>query len=228
MKNIVIGLTAAVALVAVVAGVWWYLDRQAAEAKLLRASGILEATEVRLGSEYGGRVVARPAREGDPVRHGEMLVRFDTEVLEHRIQMADTGERILLEHQKERQTLTAPFDGWVVRTVFEVGENAPPGVPAVVVADWRELTLKVYLPEDRFGRVAMNQRAEITVDAYPNERFSGVVTFIASQAEFAPRNLQTREDRIKSVYAIKLRVPNADLRLKPGMFADATFGGVGF
>lgn len=76
----------------------------------------------------------------------------------------------------------------------------------------------------RYGRqVALGQSAIMTVDAYPNERFAGEVSFIASEAEFTPRNVQTREDRVKSVYAIKLRVPNADLRLKPGMFADAIF-----
>ena len=117
----------------------------------------------------------------------------------------------------------APLDGWVVVTFFEPGEQVPPGVPVVVVADWRELTLKVYLPEDKFGRVALGQSADITVDAYPGEAARGRVTFIASESEFTPRNVQTREDRVKSVYAIELRVPNADLRLKSCMFADAIF-----
>ncbi|MBI4491631.1 MAG: efflux RND transporter periplasmic adaptor subunit [Chloroflexi bacterium] len=85
------------------------------------------------------------------------------------------------------------------------------------------MTLKVYLPEDKFGRVALGQAASITVDAYPGEAFAGTVTSIASQAEFTPRNVQTKEDCVKSVYALKLRVPNGDLRLKPGMFADAVF-----
>jgi HlyD family secretion protein len=111
----------------------------------------------------------------------------------------------------------------VVRTAFEPGEIVPAGMPVVVVADWRNLTLKVYLPEDQFGRVGVGQSARVSVDAYPSEGFRGTVTSIASDAEFTPRDMQTQEGRVKSVYAIKLRVPNVDLRLKPGMFAAAVF-----
>ena len=218
---VALGLLAAVALAA---GAWWYAERQAAEARLLRASGMLEATEVALSSELGGRLATRPAREGDRVRVGALLAEFDVALLEHQIRTApDTATQRHLEEQRDRQVLRAPLDGWVAQTVFEPGEQVPPGAPVVVVADWRELTLKVFLPEDKFGRVALGQAAEVTVDAYPGQTVRGRVIHIASEAEFAPRNVQTREDRVKSVYAIKLRVPNADLRLKPGMFADAVF-----
>jgi multidrug resistance efflux pump len=213
-------------LLAVVAagGWWWYSAIQAAEARQLRASGMLEATEVRLSSELGGRLLSRPAREGQWVRTGDVLAAFDIELLDHQMRTApDIATQAHLERQRDRQTLRAPLDGWVVRTVFEPGEQVPPGAPVVVVADWRELTLRVFLPEHQFGRVALGQAASITVDAYPGEVFYGEVTFIAADAEFTPRNVQTHEDRVKSVYAIKLRVPNDDLRLKPGMFADAIF-----
>lgn len=217
--TLVLGLVAA-------AGWWQYAQLQAAEARLLRTSGMIEATEVKLSSELGGRLLTRPAREGDAVRLGTVLATFDTELIEHQIQTApDTATQAHLQRQRDRQTLRSPIDGWVVRTVFEPEEQVPLGAPVVVVADWRELTLKVYLPEHQFGRVALGERANITVDAYPDEVFAGTVSFIASEAEFTPRNVQTREDRVKSVYAIKLRVPNVDLRLKPGMFADAVFAG---
>ena len=212
-------------LALVAGGGWWrYAQLQAAEARLLRASGLLEATEVKLSSELGGRLITRPGREGDPVRRDSVLATFDTELLEHQLRTApDLATQAHLEQQRERQTLRSPLDGWVVRTVFEPGEQVPPGAPVVVVADWRELTLKVYLPEDQFGRVMLGQAARLSVDSYPGELFRGEVAFIAGEAEFTPRNVQTRDDRVKSVYAIKLRVPNADLRLKPGMFADAVF-----
>lgn len=206
------------------AGWWWYSERQAAEARLLRASGRLEATEVALSSELGGRLATIDVREGQSVRRGDRVASFDTMLLEHQMQTApDLTTRLHLERQLERQTVVAPFDGWVMRTVFEPGEQVPPGAPVAVVADWRDLTLKVYLPEDRFGRVALGQAAVVSVDAYQGEEFFGRVTYISSEAEFTPRNVQTRDDRVKSVYAIKLAVPNADLRLKAGMFADALF-----
>lgn len=205
-------------------GVWrWNAERQAAEARALRASGMLEATEVRLGSEVGGRLAQRPVREGDAVENGATLAVFDTELLDHQIQTADTLTRLHLERQRDRQTLRSPLNGTILRTVFEPGEIVGPGMPVVVVGDLRELKLKVYLPENKFGRVALGQTTTITVDAYPGVAFSGEITSIGSQAEFTPRNVQTTEDRVKSVYAINLRVPNRDLRLKPGMFADAAF-----
>ena len=224
MKRLIAASTAVLLLALAASGWWWYAERQAAEARLLRASGMLEATEVALSSEAGGRLAARLVREGDRVRKGDLLAQLDVELLDHQVRTApDLATQLHLERQRDRQTLRAPLDGWVVRTLYEPGEQVAPGAPVVVVADWRDLTLKVYLPEDRFGRVALGQPASITVDAYPGEVFPGQVTFIASEAEFTPRNVQTREDRVKSVYAIKLRVPNLDLRLKPGMFADAVF-----
>ncbi|MCC6175693.1 MAG: efflux RND transporter periplasmic adaptor subunit [Chloroflexi bacterium] len=177
-----------------------------------------------MSSELGGRLAERPVREGDRVRKGDLLAQLDVELLDHQIRTApDLSTQLHLQRERDRQTLRAPIDGWVVRTLYEPGEQVAPGAPVVVVADWRDLTLKIYLSEDRFGRVAIGQPASVTVDAYPGETFSGAVTFIASEAEFTPRNVQTREDRVKGVYAVKLRVPNQDLRLKPGMFADAVF-----
>jgi membrane fusion protein YbhG len=228
MKNRMIAAAALLLLAAAALVGWrWYAALGSADGDPLHASGMIEATEVGISSEVGGRLAERPVREGDRVGRGGVLARFDTELLDHQIQLADTATRLHLEQQRDRQTLRAPFDGWVARTVFEPGEVVPPGAPVAVVADWRELTLKVYLPEDRFGRVALGQGAAVAVDAYPGETFAGTVSAIGSTAEFTPRNVQTAEDRVKSVYAIKVRVPNADLRLKPGMFGDAVFVGDG-
>jgi multidrug resistance efflux pump len=148
---------AAALVVAAAAGLaWWrYAERAAVDARVLRASGMIEATEVAVSSEVGGRLVERPARAGDRVARGAVLARFDTELVDHQIHLADTATRLHLEMTRDRQTLRAPFEGWVARTVFEPGEVVPPGAPVAVVADWRELTLKVYLPEDKFGRVAV-------------------------------------------------------------------------
>lgn len=224
LKGILVALGIGVLGAALAGGWWWSNAQRAAEASMLRASGMLEATETRLSSPAGGRLMSRPAREGARVRAGEVLATLDTEQLDLQIQMAsDAGVRRRLEEQRAHQVVRAPMDGWVMRTVFQPGEHVPPGAPVVVIADLRELTLKVYLPEDKFGQVALGQAAAVTVDSYPGEEFPGEVTFIASEAEFTPRNVQTREDRVKSVYAIKLRVPNEDLALKPGMFADAVF-----
>ncbi len=227
-KVILVVVLAIVSGLAIFEGWSWYADQQTVEARVLRASGRLEATEVDVASELGGVLATRPVQEGDRVQRGQVVATFDTDLLDQQIQSApDTATRMRLQLQRDRQTLQAPLDGWVVRTNFETREVVPPGVPVVVVADWRSLTLKVYLPEDQFGRVGIGQSSSVSVDAYGKDTFSATVTSIASDAEFTPRDMQTQEDRVKSVYAIKLRVPNPDLRLKPGMFADAAFSVTG-
>jgi multidrug resistance efflux pump len=224
MRRSVLVIAVVVVAAAVAGGWWWYTLQQASQAGVLRASGRLETTEVDLASEIGGVLRTRPIQEGDRVQSGQVLGTFDTDLLDQQIESApDTATRNHLQLQRNRQTLRSPLDGWVVRTDFEPGEMVPAGAPVVVVADWRNLTLKVYLPEDQFGRVTVGQSARVSVDAYPGEGFAGKVTSIASDAEFTPRDMQTQEDRVKSVYAIKLGVPNGDLRMKPGMFADVEF-----
>ncbi|HKJ93766.1 MAG TPA: HlyD family efflux transporter periplasmic adaptor subunit, partial [Longimicrobiales bacterium] len=82
---------------------------------------------------------------------------------------------------------------------------------------------RIYVPENEVGRVSIGQKAVITSDSYPDRTYDGAVTFIASQAEFTPRNVQTPEERVKLVYAVKVRV-TGDTRqdLKPGLPADVT------
>src|SRR5215467_1181520 len=110
-------------------GAWWFSQRQAGGPSQLRASGMIEATEIRLASEFGGRLETRPVREGQSIRAGAVVATFDTELLEHQIQLADPATRTHLQRQRDRQTLVAPQDGWVLRTVFEPGEQVPPGAP---------------------------------------------------------------------------------------------------
>ena len=86
-----------------------------------------------------------------------------------------------------------------------------------------ELTITVYVPEDRVGEVAIGQVAQVTVDSYPGITFNATVTFIADQAEFTPRNVQTVEGRKNTVFAVKLKLDNASGQLKPGMPADVVF-----
>jgi len=80
----------------------------------------------------------------------------------------------------------------------------------------------VYVPEADLGQVSLGQTVEVTVDAYADV-FIGHVSHIASKAEFTPKNVQTQEERVHMVFAVKIRLDNPDHRLKPGMPADATF-----
>ena len=124
--------------------------------------------------------------------------------------------------QLERMTLAAPVGGIVVERLAHAGELAVPGASVLTLANLDEVTLIVYVSEADLGQVWLGQTVEVTVDAYPDV-FTGQVSHIASQAEFTPKNVQTQEERVHMVFAVKIRLGNTDHRLKPGMPADATF-----
>ncbi len=123
----------------------------------------------------------------------------------------------------EKYIVRAPISGVVITRAIQPGELLLAGIPAMTVGRLDELTLTVYLPEDRYGQVSLGAVAQVEVDSYPSERFEAVVTRIADRAEFTPRNVQTEEDRRTTVYAVELTVQDLTGRLKPGMPADVTF-----
>jgi HlyD family secretion protein len=106
---------------------------------------------------------------------------------------------------------------------IEPGEFVQPGSVAFSMADLDDITITVYVPEDRYGQISLGQQAHVTVDSFPGETFAAEVIHIADQAEFTPRNVQTVEGRSSTVYAIKLKVMNSNGKLKIGMPADVLF-----
>lgn len=118
-------------------------------------------------------------------------------------------------------TVKAPVSGRVILKIAEQGELVTPGLPIVRIANLQTVWLKVYVPEPNM-RVQLGDRAEVVVDAYPGKRFEGRVTEIADKPEFTPKNVQTKEERVKLVFGVKITLANARGELKPGMPADAT------
>ena len=129
----------------------------------------------------------------------------------------------LIDTQMTKLTVYAPMDGVVLTRNVEPGEFVQPGATAFTMADLGNITITVYVPEDRYGEIKLGQQAEVTVDSFPGETFTAEVTHIADQAEFTPRNVQTVEGRSSTVFAIKLKVNNDDGKLKIGMPADVVF-----
>ncbi len=129
----------------------------------------------------------------------------------------------LIDAQLTKYTLVSPITGVVTHKLAHAGEVSTAGLPLLVVSDLSQLTLKVYVPETDIGHLAQGQRAEVRVDAYPGQVFVGTVSRIAREAEFTPSNVQTKADRAKLVFAVKILLPNADGRLKAGMPADVVF-----
>jgi len=129
----------------------------------------------------------------------------------------------LLDAQLAKLTVYAPMEGVILTRSVEPGEYVQPGAAALTMGDLRQLTITVYVPEDRYGEIHLGQAASVKVDSFPEATFTAEVTHIADQAEFTPRNVQTAEGRSSTVYAIKLTVTDPEGKLKPGMPADVTF-----
>jgi len=122
-----------------------------------------------------------------------------------------------------QMVIVAPFRGVITVRNHQRGEIVGAGSPVVTLLDRDDRWVRIYVPEDRLGAVRLGQRASITTDTFRGKRYAGVVSTIASEAEFTPKTVQTREERVKLVYAVKVRIvddPGYDL--KPGMPADVT------
>jgi multidrug resistance efflux pump len=126
-----------------------------------------------------------------------------------------------LQAQVEKMTLQAPISGIVSSRSAHAGEAAIAGATLLTLADLDEVRLTIYIPEDELGRVFLGQEAAVQVDSFPHRVFPGTVSYISQRAEFTPKNVQTEKERVNMVFAVKVRLPNEDHLLKPGMPADA-------
>ncbi len=116
----------------------------------------------------------------------------------------------------------APAAGVITTRVVAEGEVVAPGSPLLDIVDLDRLYLKVYVPAKEIGKLRLDLPAQIWVDAFPERPFPAVVRYIASRAEFTPKEVQTPDERVKLVYAVKLYLDeNPDHRLVPGLPADA-------
>jgi len=126
-----------------------------------------------------------------------------------------------LDTQIANYTLYSPLDGIVLSKNGEVGETALPGMSLLTLGDLSRVWMKVYVTEPDLGRVKLGQKARVTTDAFPDRPHWGQVSWISEQAEFTPKNVQTKDERARLVYAVKIRLDNPEGTLKPGMMADA-------
>ncbi|MFZ0734246.1 MAG: efflux RND transporter periplasmic adaptor subunit [Candidatus Sulfotelmatobacter sp.] len=117
--------------------------------------------------------------------------------------------------------LRAPTAGVITVREAELGEVMVPGTPVVTLADLDHIWLRAYVAESDLGRIRWGQGADVTTDTYPGKRYHGRISFIASDAEFTPKSVQTYKERVMLVYRIKIDIDNPNHELKPGMPADA-------
>jgi HlyD family secretion protein len=126
-----------------------------------------------------------------------------------------------LKVQRKKYTLFAPEGGMVVKRIANEGENALPDTTLLTLGNLDTVDLTIYVPEPDVGKVSLEQPVEVSVDSFPGETFPGRVIWISDEAEFTPKNVQTKEERVNTVFAVKIKIPNPDHKLKPGLPADA-------
>jgi len=143
----------------------------------------------------------------------------DIQAAEYRVQQVKAMVNTSEERLKDT-ILYAPISGVVIRKNVELGETLSAGAPALTIGDLESPWVKVYIKEDRLGKVKLGQKAEVKVDSFKNKTYEGTITFISSEAEFTPKNVQTEEERVKLVFGVKVKVKNENGELKPGMPAD--------
>ena len=130
----------------------------------------------------------------------------------------------MIDAQLDKLIVRAPIDGVVLVRSIDVGEVIQAGMPAMTVGKLDTLKVTVYLPEDQYGKIDLGGKATLNVDSFPSENFTATITRISDKAEFTPQNVQTKEGRQTTVYAVELTLDNPQGKLKPGMPVDVTFG----
>ena len=197
--------------------------RQAEVARQL-ARVNLKQVEIRERDVAAARAQVRQAEAAlRTARAGEETLaqrRAETTAATAQVAQADAGVRLLLT-QQQNLIVTSPIDGVVIAKHASAGEIVAAGAPILTVADLDAVWVRLFIPLPHLGKVGLGQRVEVQTDAFPDRTFTGTVTEIAQRAEFTPKNVQTQEERVKLVFAVKVTIPNPGHLLKPGMPADA-------
>ncbi|MEW6508881.1 MAG: efflux RND transporter periplasmic adaptor subunit [Bacteroidota bacterium] len=117
--------------------------------------------------------------------------------------------------------VVSPIDGILVKKFVEIGETVSPMSSLVKLSNLSTVNMLIYVSTVELGKIKLGKTAEISIDTYPERKYLGKVIFISPEAEFTPKNIQTKDERTKLVFAVKIEIPNKNYDLKPGMPADA-------
>lgn len=221
---------------ALAAGVVWRLTTRGE----FRYAGTVEATDVDLSPRVSSQISTVAVHEGDDVHAGQVLVELGCEDLKLAADIAARdfarSERLYKEgstpfetydRDRNRRDATAlsvswcriasPIDGTVLARLHEPGEWASPGVKLLTLADMDQLYAYAYVPQTVLYLIKPGQAVKVFLPEARSGPRGGTVAFIRPEAEFTPKNVQTREERTRLVYGVKVRLDNKDRALKPGM-----------
>ena len=175
-------------------------DIEAGRAELQRAEAALETSQAN-------RLEVKQ-REQDVLAHRADIQRARAQIAITDTQIGDTE-------------VTSPIDGVVLVKAAEIGEVLAAGTTVVTIGDIDHPWLRAYISESELGRVKLGQPVQLSTDSYPGKIYPGRVSFISSEAEFTPKQIQTKEERVKLVYRIKIDADNPHHELKSNMPVDA-------
>jgi len=206
---------------------------QLKEANLERAS-IDYDRKARLAEQK-----AVPIHDADIARTVKEAAQKDLETAQEQVRIAKLGSRqdqinaarwalrqaetqvAQLQKKIADTEVISPLSGRVSVKNMEQGEIARAGSTIVTLVDLDRPWVRVFVPEHKLGRVRLGMTAEILSDSFPDKVYKGIIRHIATDAEFTPKNVQTQEERVKLVYAVKVYVDNPNQELKPGQPVDA-------
>ncbi len=123
--------------------------------------------------------------------------------------------------QLDYTRLISPTDGVITSRNIEPGETVTPGREVITVSDLSRVDLKIFVDETEIGKVKPEQKVDVKIDTFPDKTYTGTVSFISPEGEFTPKIIQTKKERVKLVYLVKVSIANPDFQLKAGMPADA-------
>ena len=226
-----------VILVLVIAGAVYLKVRSGAD---FTYSGTIEATETDLSARISGVIDSYGAREGDPVKKGAVLASLDCADLRlaagiaaEDFKRADelyTGGSVSRENydrlkykrddsalKVEWCSVKSPVAGRLLYAYREKGELVSPGTKLATVADLSEVWAYIYVPHDLLAKLKPGMEVKGLLPEAGEKELPGRISVIYSEAEFTPKNVQTRKERTRLVFAVKVSFPNPDETLKPGM-----------
>jgi multidrug resistance efflux pump len=190
--------------------------RAEADVKLAQLLRNQAQQAVRVAEAQMGQVKAQANLQLAGPRPDDIAI-AEAKVVEAQAQAA------ILEAARSKLTLVTPIAGFITERLVHEGEVVVPGARLFTVSALDIVRLTVYIPEGQLGRVRLGQEVMVASEANPDQTLVGQVVHIANEAEFTPRNIQVEDERATTVFAVRIRVPNTDRRLRPGMTASAMF-----
>ena len=147
-------------------------------------------------------------------------VKQDIEVAAAQISAANASLR-QASIQLDYTQLKSPMDGVITSRNVEPGETVNSGREVITISDLSRVDLKIFVDETEIGKVRPGQKVDVKVDTFPGKTYTGTVSFISPEGEFTPKIIQTKKERVKLIYLVKVSIVNSNIELKAGMPADA-------